>query len=297
MVKQQSQSQQENQQSQSKEPEYMVANEKIGEELLLRCWNKAVEQINATIEINKESGARHPERFIVFFDQAKPMDVTQKMRWLDSCRQKKSMEFITLDQLKSAGTLSDIEVKLFEGQTFPRRELTGMYRHQTDDKKEFLIRLERWIGLTSNANILSVPANNIDFTRRINFNPDSAPIDPTVQGSPHVRIVKVGACLPGYETAEKIYLTPFTKENVLAAMQKAQRTTEPRSHGHISLAISKDNAPNPQMDPDLDTFVNADFDELWKRLTTPAPQINISGKDLENYVKLDRESRNKDAYQ
>jgi hypothetical protein len=42
--------------SQSKEPDYLVANEEIGEELLLRCWNKAVEQVNAAIEIYKESG-------------------------------------------------------------------------------------------------------------------------------------------------------------------------------------------------------------------------------------------------
>jgi hypothetical protein len=277
--------------------EYSVANETISEELLLRCWNGAVQQVNEAVKINQESGAKHLERFIAFFDQAKPMNVTQRIRWLDSCRQKKSMEFITVNQLKSAGTLSDVEVKLFEGQTFPRRELTGMYRHCTHDKKQWLVRMERWIGLTSTTSVVSVPANDIDFTRRINFSPDSAPIDPTVQGSPHVRVVKVGACLPGYETAEKIYLTPFTKENVLAAMQKAQRPTEPSLHGHISLAISRDDrSSNPMTVPDLDTFVNANFEELWKTLTTPQPQININSKDLANYVKLDRESREAHQY-
>jgi hypothetical protein len=121
------------------------------------------------------------------------------------------------------------------------------------------------------------------------------PIDPTTQGGPSVRVVKIGHALPFYETAEKVYLTPFNSVNVLAAMQKAQRSTETR--GQISLVLSRDGASNPISAPDLDTFIQADFDELWKQRTTPAPQININSKDLANYVKYDRESKNKDAYQ
>jgi hypothetical protein len=101
--------------------------------------------------------------------------------------------------------------------------------------------------------------------------------------------------LPGYYGAQKIYLMSFTKENVLAAMQKAQPSEE--LHGKVSLILSKDNAHNPISAPDYDTFVNAPFDELWKQLTTPAPQINLNPKDLANYIKYDRESKNKDAYQ
>jgi hypothetical protein len=142
--------------------------------------------------------------------------------------------------------------------------------------------------------VISVSANNIDFTKKVHFEPDFVPIDPEQPKGATARIIKVGKCMPGYETAEKIYLTPFSRGNVEAAMQKAQRPTDSSLHGHISLAIYKEGHPNEQVVQDLDTFVNADFDELWKSLTTPQPQININSKDLLNYVKLDRESREKD---
>jgi hypothetical protein len=268
---------------------YSVANEEIGEALLLRCWNKAVEQVEEAAKINRESGVKYPDSYINFFGQARPMDVTQKMRFLDSCRHKKSMEFITLDSLQAAGQISDTEVKLFKGQQFPRRELIGMIRHQDYDKNEWLVRIEKWVGLTASAGTISLNVSNIDFTRRIQFTPDMVPIDPTIRDGPSTRVVKIGSCLPGYETAEKIYLTPFNSSNVLAAMQKAQSSTETR--GQISLLLSKDGSSNPTTAPDLDSFVNAEFETLWVQRTTPQPTINISSKDLSNYVKLDRESK------
>jgi hypothetical protein len=118
----------------------------------------------------------------------------------------------------------------------------------------------------------------------------TVPQDPTVQGGPHVKVLKIGTCLPGYYGADKIYLTPFA-ENVSLAMQKAQRPSDPKSRGHISLVLSKDGAPNPTTAPDLDSFVNADFETLWTERTTPQPQIRIDSKDLLNYTKHDRESR------
>ena len=43
----------------------------------------------------------------------------------------------------------------------------------------------------------------------------------------------------------------------------------------------------------LEEFIDGDFMEIWERNSQPAPQINISSKDLATYVKLDRESREK----
>jgi hypothetical protein len=151
------------QEQQSQEQEYSIANEELGEELLLRCWNGAVEQVNEAIKINKESGVKNPDLYINFFDQMKPMDVIQKMRWLDACRHKKSLEFITLDSLEASGQISNTEFKLFGDQKFPRRELTGMIRHQDYDKNEWLIRHESWKGLTVSAGVVSIGATNIDF--------------------------------------------------------------------------------------------------------------------------------------
>jgi hypothetical protein len=283
------------QQQQEQEEEYSISNEEISESLLLRCWNKTLEPVYETIKINKESGVKYPERFVNYLDTAEPMDVKQKRRWLAASINTKTGEFHTLDQLLAAGKISKTEKKLFGDKQFPRRELTQMIRHQDDNKREWLVRNERWIGLTENAGVVSVPVVDIDFARQVVPSPDSVPQDPSLQGSPHVKVLKIGTCLPGYYGAPKILLTPFTKENVLAVKQKAQSSDE--LHGQVSLILSKDNAHNPISAPDFDTFVNGPFDELWKQLTKPAPQINLNPKDLANYIKYDRESKNKDAYQ
>jgi hypothetical protein len=282
-------------QSQQQEQEYSIANEEIGEELLLRCWNTTIIPVNQAIAVNKESGAKYPELYINYFDETQPADIKQKRRWLAASINKKTGAFHTLDQLLAAGKISEVEKKLFGDKTFPRREITQILRHQTDDKREWILRFECWYGLTADAGVVTISANDIDYARRVSIEPESVPQDPSVQGSPHVKVLKIGTCLPGYYGAQKIYLTPFTKENVLAAMQKAQRSEE--LHGQVSLILSKDNAHNPISAPDFDTFINAPFDELWKQLTTPAPQINLNPRDLANYIKYDRESKNKDAYQ
>ena len=283
-------------QEQPNNQEYSVANEEIGEPLLLRCWNGVVDQVSEAITVNRNSGVRYPDMYISYYDEMGPMDVIKKKRRLASTINPKTGEFHTLTELKAAGVISDAELKFFQG-PYPRRELISMTRHQTYDKKEYLVRFEYWKGLSASGSIISISANTIDFTKRVHFEPDIVPIDPGQPNGATARIVKVGRCIPGYETAEKIYLTPFTKENVEAAMQKAQRPTDPSSHGRISLALSKEGYPNEITVQDLDTFVNADFDELWKQLITPQPQINISGRDLTNYLKHDATAREKQHFQ
>src|SRR5215207_4913737 len=175
MVKTQSQQSQEKEQEQ--EHGYSIADEIIGEPLLLRCWNKAVERVNEAIKINKESGVRYPEMYVSYYDEMGPMDVLKKKRWLAATINPKTGEFHTLEQLKSAGVISDAELKFFQG-PLPRRELIGMTRHQTYDKNEFLFRFESWKGLSASGSVVIVSANNIDFTKRVQFEPDIVPIDP-----------------------------------------------------------------------------------------------------------------------
>src|ERR671910_1177268 len=157
--------------------EYSIANEEIGESLLLRCWNGVVSQVNEASTINKNSGVRYPDMYISYYDEMGPMDVLQKKRWLASTINPKTGEFHTLTELKAAGVISDAELKFFQG-PYPRRELISMTRHQTYDKKEYLVRFESWKGLSASGSVISVSANNIDFTKKVHFEPDFVPIDP-----------------------------------------------------------------------------------------------------------------------
>jgi hypothetical protein len=295
LVKTQTQSHQE----QSEDQGHSVANEEISESLLLRCWNETCKPVNEAIRLNKESGAKYPELYVHYFNYSEPMDVRQKRRWVASCTNKKTGEFITLDQLVAAGKISEAERKLYDNKQFPRRELIQITRHQSDNKREWLIRTEKWIGLTEIGGVVSVPVSDIDYARQVNIDVESVPQDQSAEGagSPHVKIYKVGDCVPAYYGSDKIFLMPFTKENVLAAMQKAQRPSQRSLHGRISLVLNKYDAHNPITAPDLETFVNADFDELWAKITQPIPQININSHDLLNYLKGNEGSKNKDVYQ
>jgi hypothetical protein len=220
-----------------------------------------------------------------------PMDVKQKKRWLASVINPKTGDYYTLDQLQAAGKISNAEKKLYGDKPLPRRELTQLLRYQTDDNKEWMVRTEIWYGLNISGAVVSISVNNLDFAKQVVPRAESTPQDPTIQGSPEVKILKIGNCLPSYETANKVWLTPFSKENLLAALQKASKPSDPRLHGHISLTIHKDGAHNPISVSDLDTFTNVPFNDLWARLTAPTPQINLNPKSLESFIKMDRESR------
>jgi hypothetical protein len=75
---------------------YSVCNEIISEDLLLRCWNGAVEQVSEAIRINKESGVRYPDIYISFYDEMGPMDFLKKKQFLAATINPKSGEFHAL---------------------------------------------------------------------------------------------------------------------------------------------------------------------------------------------------------
>jgi hypothetical protein len=88
----------------------------------------------------------------------------------------------------------------------------------------------------------------------------------------------------------KIYTHKFTPELAFSALKLAHGSYTDHYHG-CSLALMKEGAPNPIGVMDAKLWAEAPFDELWEQQSRPAPQINVSGKDLLNYVKHDRESK------
>jgi hypothetical protein len=85
-------------------------------------------------------------------------------------------------------------------------------------------------------------------------------------------------------------------ELAYSALKLAHGSYTDHYHG-CSLALMKEGVPNPISVMDAKLWAEAPFDELWEQQSRPAPQINVSGKDLLNYVKHDRESKEKNQYQ
>jgi hypothetical protein len=105
-------------------------------------------------------------------------------------------------------------------------------------------------------------------------------------------------------TAEKIYLTPFTKETVQQALQNAIPTTDKTLRG-ISLVLIRDGAPHPVApapeDNNIETFVNKSFDEMFNKSLRPTPtnitNINIDPEQFKAFLKYQQEHAKDNQYQ
>ena len=284
-------------QPQPQQEGHNIADEEMSLDLLLHCWNLAQEQVQRAIDFNKNAGVKYPDAYVGYGFAAgttEPMDVKQKKRWWAQCTHKKSGNFITLDSLSSAGKISDYEKELFEGQKLPRREMISMVRIKVDNKGEYLHRIEQWVGLNEIGGVITVSINGeLDYTRRVGINPDTAKLEDGTE----TKILKVGTTEFSWYTLPKIYTTRFTKENVLAALEKAPPSMADGRRGKISYILKKEGTTNTISASNQEEFINGNFDEIWNYHMTPQPQINISGKELTNYLKQDAAAKEKHQYQ
>jgi hypothetical protein len=285
------------QQSQQQKTEgHSITNEEINEDLILHCWKLVKEQIQRVIEFNKSQGVPNPGAYVGYNyadGSPEPMSVKQKIKWLNIIRHKKSGKPITVNSLVESGRISDIEKQMFGEQRYPRIELSSMTRVKTLDNSEYLVRALRAIGLSEIGAIVSLPLSDCDFTRKVPISASTAKLPDGTD----VKILQVGSGEFTFESSSKIYTTPFTKENVLAALEKYPPSEDNDLRGKITYAFKKEGVTNEVMVSSIEEFLSEGFDEVWRQKTTPAPQININSKDIANYIKYDRESRDKAAYQ
>lgn len=281
---------------QQKTEGHSIASEEFNEDLILHSWRGVKEQVQRVIEFNKSQGVPNPDAYIGYNyadGSPEPMSVKQKIRWLNIITHRKSGKPITVDSLVASGRISDIERETFGQQRFPRIKLSSMMRVKTQDGSEYLVRAMRAIGLSEIGAIVTLPLLDCDFTRKVPVSPSTAKLPDGTD----VKILQVGTGEFTYESSPKIYTTAFTKENVHAAIEKYPPSEDNDTYGKISYAFKKEGVTNEVGISSLEEFINSDFDETFERLRAPAPQINLNPKDLANYIKHDRESRDKDAYQ
>jgi hypothetical protein len=277
------------QSEQKEQSQYSVADERIDESLLFRCWNKVQEQVQRIKEFNKSQGIKDTDALIghTYDGISEPMQVKQKRRWLNSTTHKRSGKPITINSLLESGRISDMEKDLFGDQQYPRIELSAMFRIKTQEGSEYLMRHMRAIGLSEIGAVVSLPLNDVDFTRKVPVSPDTAKLP---DGN-DTKVLRIGSGEFTFETSPKIWITPFTEANVRATVEKYKPVEELR--GKVAYAFMKEGVANEVAVSSLEEFINADFDSTFERLRAPQPQINISSKDLSNYVKFDRESKEK----
>jgi hypothetical protein len=285
-----SQTQQQKTEGEGGQQHHSIANEEFNEDLILHCWRLVKEQVQRVIEFNKSQGVPNPDAYIGYNyadGSPEPMSVKQKIRWLNIIRHKKSGKPITVNSLVESGRISDIERETFGQQTYPRIELNTMTRVKTQNGSEYLVRHMQAIGLSEIGAIVTLSLLDCDFSRKVPVSPTTAKLPDGTE----VKALYVGSGEFTYETSPMIFTTPFTKENVLTALEKYPPSEDNNLHGKITYAFKKEGVTNGIMVSSLEEFLADDFEEIWRQKTTPAPQININSKDLATFVKMDSQSR------
>jgi hypothetical protein len=261
--------------------------EGISARLLLASWNKTLEPIEEARRINKESGVRDPEQYIQFDDGAKPMKIMKYENWVESCINECNSEPFTLESLIASGTINKSEISFYPSEVYPYRELITMSRILSADKKnQWLSRGEMWYGVDKAGAIKNVYVDTLDIIKVISPTFEFVSIDPTRRGAKEVRIARVGRSTPWYEGSRKTYTNKFSAESVGAAMRDARQPTTDPTITNTSLALVKEGAPNPCSVPysNLESFINADFLELWKQQTEPSPVIRVDSRSLLSHI-------------
>jgi hypothetical protein len=203
---------------------------------------------------------------------------TKKLQFIKQTMNQRSKKFYTIESLIQMGVLHPSERELYKfppyASDFPYRTVYQYRRVQRADKTEYLTTHEYITSVDDQGTVVSIALEphtyivpNIIREKR---NTDGTPLRPgasiantdTVQ----VSIIKSN---PNREVFGKVeYLTPFTKEVVLSALRFAHGELGDRYNG-ASMTIVKENYPQSYSVFEVDEFVNANFNDLWNRLTKP----------------------------
>ena len=275
---------------QQKAEGHSIASEEFNEDLILHSWRGVKEQVQRVIEFNKSQGVPNPDAYIGYNyadGSPEPMSIKQKIRWLNIITHRKSGKPITVDSLVASGRISDIERETFGQQRFPRIELSNITRVKTHEGSEYLVRAMRAIGLSEIGAIVTLPLLDCDFTRKVPISPTTAKLNDGTD----VKALYVGSGEFTFESSPKIYTTVFSKENVLASLEKYKPSEDNDTLGKITYAFKKENVANEVGISSLEEFINADFDETFERLRAPSPTIHIDSKGLAAFAKMDSQSR------
>jgi hypothetical protein len=262
-------------QSQAEQP----AAGEMSAELLLRSWNKTLETVTECQRINKESGVRDYEQFTQFDEE--PMSIKKYNYWIDACINSRNNRPYSLESLISSGVISEEDRQLYPPEFEIGRELLSMSRVQTADKKEWLTKFERWVGINGKSGAsYTITVDNLDYYKKITPEYTTVPIDPTRRGAKEVRIAKIGRTLPWYEGIRKTYFTPFTRENIEAAMRDARKPTIDPTITDTTLYLVRDGVTSISSVPDFETWITGDFDTMFDSRLNQNQNAKLDMKEL-----------------
>jgi hypothetical protein len=268
-------------------------------ELLLTHYTRAEELIEKAKEFNRKSGL--PEELMeAYINYTEPAGKEKYLNWIKDCTSERNNKFWDMNMLKSAAFVSDEDTPLDQN-SYPRRELFQLYRVKPS-KGEFLRRTEMWYGLKQDGTEKSLGVGDLDFfiephityeyadpgLTYTSFNPRSTESRKTIGIGPSKKRVAKMATDYHYRKNEfgtLTYITPFSAETVQEAL-RYQRGAFDNTNSGTALMLMKEEGGHTTSVSTLEDFLAPSFDEIFKRQSQPAENINV--KDLVDQLRSNK---------
>jgi hypothetical protein len=250
---------------------------------------------------NQDSMAKKRVKASDIFIQYESWTKSRKLRWLRQVQNQRSGAFYSLKNLIDNGVIDDSERQLFDLpdgiDDYPYRQIYQFHRIKRGDGSEYFSTHEQWVGISKSATVVTLPVSDLYWYIRPSVkyelrNAEGGVLQPghSVVDNKTFQIATIRTGPDREPFGTKTYTHKFTPELAYSALKLAHGTVGDVYNGSSMMLVS-DSARNPVNVKDPKLWAEAPFDQLFEEVSRPQPQINVSGKDLLNYVKHDRESK------
>jgi hypothetical protein len=195
--------------------------------------------------------------------------------WLKTVINPKTGKFYQYSDLIANG---DIPEGDYGNALFPYRRLNSLHKIQTSDGT-FLMRYERWHGLSKAGQEIAISVNDLDYWTRPSVTWDFVPRDPTVRDGPSIRVGSVRIFNNNEPGGTRVWLTPFSKEKVDEFLKYSDYSENINNGTGPSFVLIKTGVQNP-IAVTYEQFVSDDFDGIWNRVRAAPPKFEDFYKDM-----------------
>jgi hypothetical protein len=206
--------------------------------------------------------------------------------WIAKVTNKRTGRFNQIKDLKARELIPEDEVNENDGKTYPYRRLNALIKVKTEDGKLWLHRIEQWVGIDAAGQEVTCPVVDLDYIRKPQIAYERILKDPTDPSGPSIRVGKImtNHVWSVEQPGPKTYLNEYSREKVDQYLRYAVGPIDNHGKG-TSLALKKEGVTN-ECSATYEQFVSEeDFDTVFERIRTPAPEFKDFLNDMKKQAK------------
>jgi hypothetical protein len=216
----------------------------------------------------------------------------KKTRWLNVTQNKRSKAFYSLKNLVDSGVIAESEREYFnlpgEGiEDYPYRQIYNIFRIKKKDGSEWISTLEQWVGLSSQAGVVTCPVDDMMWyiKPRITYElrtsegtllPQGANI--AEQITKKAAIIRTTGFL-GEVIGDRVYTQEWNEE-VFRSVLKMIRGQAGDSYQGCALTLQKEGEVQDSTSVKTIEDFLLPFDTIWEKNRNAQPITRIDSKQL-----------------